>query len=54
MKISIIIPCFNEVNTIHELLLKIKNVNLPNLTKQVILVDDFSTDGTVEKIENEL
>lgn len=54
MKISIIIPCFNEVNTIHELLLKIKNVNLPNLTKEVILVDDFSTDGTVEKIENEL
>jgi len=54
MKISIIIPCYNEIDTIHEILLKIHSINLKNLNKEIIVVDDYSSDGTVEKIENEI
>ena len=41
--LSILIPVFNEVNTIEKILEKIHAVQLP---KEIILVDDFSTDGT--------
>ena len=47
-KVSIIIPVFNEKNTIKELLEKVKNANFANLEKEIILVDDCSTDGTTE------
>ena len=53
MKISIIIPCFNEHKTINTILDKLKN--LSNFNKEIIIVDDFSNDGTKEilqKIEN--
>jgi glycosyltransferase involved in cell wall biosynthesis len=47
--LSIIIPAFNEANTIHLILDKINAVSLTNdLRKEVILVDDFSTDQTEE------
>jgi glycosyltransferase involved in cell wall biosynthesis len=49
MKISIIIPCFNEVNTIEQILQKVLNVDLDQ-DKEIIVVDDFSTDGTRELI----
>ena len=47
-KVSIIIPVFNEKNTIKELLEKVKNANFANLEKEIILVDDCSADGTTE------
>ena len=53
MKISVIIPCFNEHKTINTILDKLKN--LSNFNKEIIIVDDFSNDGTKEflqKIEN--
>ena len=53
MKISVIIPCFNEHKTINTILDKLKN--LSNFSKEIIIVDDFSNDGTKEilqKIEN--
>ena len=53
MKISVIIPCFNEHKTINTILNKLKN--LSNFNKEIIIVDDFSDDGTKEilqKIEN--
>ena len=53
MKISVIIPCFNEHKTINTILDKLKN--LTNFNKEIIIVDDFSNDGTKEilqKIEN--
>jgi glycosyltransferase involved in cell wall biosynthesis len=53
MKISVIIPCFNEHKTINAILDKLKN--LINFNKEIIIVDDFSNDGTKEilqKIEN--
>ncbi len=49
MKVSIIIPCFNEVNTIEQILQKVSNVDLDQ-DKEIIVVDDFSTDGTRECI----
>jgi len=46
-KLSIIIPCFNEKQTIAKVLLNVKKVKLPRgWNKEVIVVDDFSTDGT--------
>ncbi len=52
-KLSIIIPVFNEEKTLHLILDKIKNVILLNdIEKEIIIVDDFSTDGTPIAIEN--
>jgi glycosyltransferase involved in cell wall biosynthesis len=52
-QLSIIIPVYNEAKTVHLILDKIKNVQLPQaITKEIILVDDCSTDGTIELIEN--
>ncbi|MBE7412962.1 MAG: glycosyltransferase family 2 protein [Leptospiraceae bacterium] len=46
MKLSIIIPCYNEKNTILNVLEAVKKV--PYKNKEVIVVDDFSKDGTRE------
>ncbi len=48
MKISIIIPVFNEQKTVEEVIKKV--LNLP-LEKEIIVVDDGSTDGTREILE---
>jgi len=44
--LSVIVPVFNEKNTILEILGKIEK--LKDLTKEIIIVDDCSTDGTIE------
>ena len=44
-KISIIIPVYNEKNTLLKILEKVENIDF-GLEKEIILVDDFSTDGT--------
>ncbi len=52
-KLSILIPAYNEANTIHLILDKVKAVQLPqNLTKEVVIVNDCSKDATVEAIEH--
>jgi glycosyltransferase involved in cell wall biosynthesis/predicted SAM-dependent methyltransferase len=45
MKLSVIIPVYNEINTIGEILSRVLEVDLP---KEVIVVDDCSMDGTRE------
>lgn len=46
-KLSIIIPAYNEARTIHNILNRIKKVKLINdIEKELIIVNDFSTDGT--------
>jgi len=45
-KLSIIIPCYNEQATIKKILKEVENVNLGKIAKEVIIIDDFSTDGT--------
>ncbi|MDP3935121.1 MAG: glycosyltransferase family 2 protein [Candidatus Giovannonibacteria bacterium] len=47
-KLSIVIPAYNEKNTIAEILKKIEAVNLGNIEKEIIIVDDGSADGTRE------
>ena len=48
--LSIIIPCFNEINTIEEVINKVKNTSIKS--KQIIIIDDFSTDGTREYLDS--
>ncbi|MBI2459768.1 MAG: glycosyltransferase family 2 protein [Parcubacteria group bacterium] len=52
-KLSIIIPVYNEHETILNLLETVKAVNLiNNLEKEIIIVDDYSTDGTRSLLKN--
>lgn len=47
MKLSIIIPTYNEIQTIKEVINRVKRVNLiNNIQKEIIIVDDASVDGT--------
>ena len=51
-KLSIIIPAYNEANTIHLILNRIKAVELVNgIKKELIIVNDCSSDNSVEVIE---
>ena len=52
MKISIVIPCFNEKNTISKIIEKVKDEK--NYEKEIIVIDDFSTDGTRELLKDKL
>ncbi|MFC1756101.1 glycosyltransferase family 2 protein [Patescibacteria group bacterium] len=47
-KLSIVIPVYNEKNTLVELVEKVKAVDLGEIKKEIVLVDDASTDGTQE------
>ena len=51
MNISIIIPCFNEVLTIEKVISNVKNY-VKSYDYEIIIVDDGSTDGTREKLNN--
>lgn len=51
MKLSIIIPVYNEYKTIRKIIKQVENVKL-NLEKEIIIVDDFSTDGTRDILKN--
>lgn len=48
MRLSIIVPVFNEENTIKKILQKVKAEKIPNVEKEIIVVDDGSTDKTAE------
>jgi len=54
MKLSIIIPVYNEQKTISELIDKVKAVKLKNISKEIIVVDDGSTDGSNQLIAEKL
>ena len=45
-KLSIIIPVYNEEKTILQVIDKIKEVKLKSMTKEIVIVDDFSVDKT--------
>ena len=49
--LTIIIPCYNEKKTISEILVKVKKLDLD---KQVIVVDDCSSDGTSNILKEDL
>lgn len=51
-KLTIVIPCYNEKDSLFEILDKIKNCPIKN--KEIIIVDDMSTDGTRELLKEKV
>ncbi len=45
-KLSIVVPCYNERVTIEKIIEEIMEVNLGGTQKEIIIVDDYSKDGT--------
>ena len=52
MKLSIIIPCYNESKTINKIVKRIKAVGL--VEYEIIIVDDASKDGTRDILEKDI
>ena len=54
-KISIVIPVYNELHTLHKILEKVTEANFCSLEKEIVMVDDGSIDGTrdlLKELEN--
>ena len=51
-KITVLIPVYNELNTLETILKKVEETNLCGLEKEIILIDDYSTDGTRDILKN--
>ena len=49
MKLSIIMPCYNEVDTIAEIVKRLKAIDIEDA--EIIVIDDASNDGTKELLE---
>ncbi len=54
MKLSIVIPVFNERDTLAQIVERVRAVKLPGVSKEIVLVDDCSSDGSRELIRDEL
>jgi glycosyltransferase involved in cell wall biosynthesis len=52
MKVSVIIPCFNERNTIEQIVNSVRNSPIQNI--EIIVVDDGSTDGTIDVLKEKV
>ncbi|HUN42619.1 MAG TPA: glycosyltransferase family 2 protein, partial [Acetobacteraceae bacterium] len=52
MKLTIVIPCYNELRTIDQIIDAVRASPYPD--KEIIVVDDGSTDGTVEKLRSDI
>src|SRR5262245_1702194 len=51
--LSILMPVYNEVNTIQEIIKRVEAVDLGDVQKELIIVDDGSNDGTREFLEKQ-
>ena len=52
MKLSVVIPCFNEIGTIGQVIEAVKASPVKNC--EIVIVDDCSTDGTRRLLESKL
>ena len=52
MRLSVVIPCYNEFNTIDQIIGAVNNAPYPD--KEIISVDDCSRDGTREKLRDQI
>ena len=51
-KLTILVPVYNEINTVEIIIKKLINLELyKNIDKEIIIIDDFSTDGSREIIK---
>ncbi len=48
MKLSVVIPAYNEKNTIEEIIGRVRGVEVENVEKEIVIVDDASKDGTTD------
>jgi glycosyltransferase involved in cell wall biosynthesis len=48
MKLSVVMPVYNEIQTIHEIIGRVQKVQIE---KELIIVDEYSTDGTREYLQ---
>ena len=54
MKVSVIMPVYNEFRTFREVLDRVRRAPLPaGCTKEIVVVDDGSTDGTTQALDVE-
>ena len=52
-KLTILVPVYNEINTVEIIIKKLINLKLyKNIDKEIIIIDDFSTDGSREIIKS--
>jgi glycosyltransferase involved in cell wall biosynthesis len=51
MKLSVVVPVYNERQFISEVLTRVQAVHIAGIETEIIVVDDFSTDGTREFLE---
>lgn len=52
LKLSVVIPCFNECSTIHQIVRLVLAAPVENM--EIIIVDDCSTDGTIKILREEI
>ena len=52
LKLSVIMPCYNEKDTLEDVIDSVRDCGIKNL--EIIIVDDYSTDGTRELLQTEL
>jgi glycosyltransferase involved in cell wall biosynthesis len=52
MRLSVLIPCYNENNTIRQVVEAVKAAPYPD--KEIIIIDDCSEDGTRERLKTEI
>lgn len=51
MKLSVVIPVYNEKTFLGPVLSRVQEVELDGIRKEIVVVDDYSTDGTRELLE---